>query len=70
MEFGLFFFANGGIEVFSATNIDVVGGEIEFDLGPTDITVTDTYKPVPLPPAALLFAPLADDIVLRGRKKA
>ena len=69
MEFGLFFFANGGIEVFSAHNIDVVGGEIEFDLGPTDITVTYTYNPVPLPPAALLFAPLAGGLLLRGRNK-
>jgi len=70
MKFGLFFFANGAIEVFNAVNIDVVGGEIEFDLGPTDITVTYTYNPVPLPPAALLFAPLAAGIVLRGRKKS
>lgn len=69
MEFGLFFFSNGGLQIFSSDNLDVFGAEIEFDLGPTDITVTYTYNPVPLPPAAILFAPLALGLLRSGRKK-
>ncbi len=49
MEFGLFFFANGGIQVFTADNIDVVDGEIEFALGPTDATVSYTEFATPAP---------------------
>lgn len=69
MEFGLFFFANGGIQMFTANNIDVVDGEIEFDLGPTDLTVSYTYNPVPLPPAAVLFGPLVGGLLLRRKAK-
>ena len=69
MEFGLFFFSNGNLQILSADNIDVVGAAIEFDLGPTDITVNYTYNPVPLPPMAVLFAPLAFGLLRNGRKK-
>lgn len=68
LEFGLFFFSNGGLQVAIADNIDAFGADIEFDLGPTDVTVTYTYNPVPLPPAAVLFAPLAFGLLRQGRK--